>query len=311
VRIDPEDALQPVYTPAAEKLSMLRPRNRTTRSLQTDYQMTSYSAMAALSEHEDHASAANLEELRDEAPGPEILHRGLPAGANFGNLVHDSLENLSFQSLAKKEDNSEYIRRLCSRYGLALSPEAVQDLLFTVVSTPLAAVGQGHPVFSLAGLDERQCIMEMPFYFHMSRLQTEKVNEILAGEPTVTRLSHKGMQGYLTGFVDLICRHNGKFYIFDYKTNYLGDNLKDYSGHRLQKAMASHNYGLQYWIYTLILHRHLQNVLPGYSFESHFGGVRYLFVRGMAPDAPGSGVFATLPSHLLLEELDNALGGEI
>jgi exodeoxyribonuclease V beta subunit len=150
----------------------------------------------------------------------------------------------------------------------------------------------------------------MPFYFHMSRMETAKINLILADEPTVVPLSHEVMQGYLTGFVDLVCEHDGRYYILDYKTNYLGDRARDYSSDKLVQAMASHNYGLQYWIYTLVLHRHLLNVLPGYSYTRHFGGVMYLFVRGMRADIPGSGVFRTLPSPELLARLDGAVGGE-
>jgi len=58
-----------------------------------------------------------------------------------------------------------------------------------------------------------------------------------------------------------------------------------------------------------VLHRYLQNVVPDYRYEDHFGGVLYLFVRGMAPETPGSGVFRTLPSPALLKELDRAMGG--
>jgi exodeoxyribonuclease V beta subunit len=117
------------------------------------------------------------------------------------------------------------------------------------------------------------------------------------------------MRGYLTGFVDLICEHHGKFYIMDYKTNFLGELMTDYGPDQLVAAMQSHNYGLQYWIYTLVLHRHLQNVLPDYRYEQHFGGVKYLFVRGMSTDIPGSGVFSTLPDYHKLLELDLAIGG--
>jgi exodeoxyribonuclease V beta subunit len=73
--------------------------------------------------------------------------------------------------------------------------------------------------------------------------------------------------------------------------------------------MASHNYGLQYWIYTLVLHRYLANVLPGYRYETHFGGVFYLFVRGMSPAVPGSGVYAAQPAQETLARLDAAVGG--
>jgi exodeoxyribonuclease V beta subunit len=295
------------WSPKAEKAVELSALSPGKRSLHTDYQMSSYSAMASLSEHEDHGAAAPAE-VEEEPQGEtvaRILYPGLPAGAGFGNLIHDSLEQLSFPSLAAKEDNSREIARLCKRYGISLEAQTVRDLLATIVTTPL--IGQSG--FSLAGLAEGRCVKEMPFYFHMSRMETATINTILADEPTVVPLSHKVMQGYLTGFVDLVCEHDGMYYILDYKTNYLGERAGDYSGGNLVQAMAAHNYGLQYWIYTLVLHRHLQNVLPGYSYARHFGGVMYLFIRGMRVDSPGSGVFRALPSAGLLARLDRAVGG--
>ncbi len=149
----------------------------------------------------------------------------------------------------------------------------------------------------------------MGFYFHLGRLATERINRILADEPTVVPLAHKTMRGYLTGFIDLVCEYRGKFYILDYKTNFLGDALADYQTDNLLAAMQAHNYGLQYWIYTLVLHRHLQNRLASYRYQDHFGGVMYLFVRGMAPDIPGSGVFAASPDYEKVVALDLAIGG--
>ena len=149
----------------------------------------------------------------------------------------------------------------------------------------------------------------MGFYFHLSRLATDRINTILASELTVAPLGHKVMRGYLTGFIDLICEYDGKYYILDYKTNFLGELVSDYGPESLVEAMQGHNYGLQYWIYTLVLHRHLQNLIPDYDYRSHFGGIMYLFVRGMSPDIPGSGVFSTLPDYHKLLELDQAIGG--
>jgi exodeoxyribonuclease V beta subunit len=176
------------------------------------------------------------------------------------------------------------------------------------VTTPLAPPA-GAAGFSLAQLDERCCLKEMGFYFHLSRLTTARINEILADERTVVPLGHRVMRGYLTGFIDLVCATGGRYYILDYKTNFLGETLADYRGENLTAAMQSHNYGLQYWIYTLVLHRHLRNRQADYRYQDHFGGVMYLFVRGMAPDIPGSGVFTARPAHEKLVALDRAIGG--
>ena len=103
---------------------------------------------------------------------------------------------------------------------------------------------------------------------------------VLQDTPTFQPLTSKQMCGYLTGFIDLICEYKGLYYVMDYKTN----SLPDYTPENLTRAMREHNYGLQYWIYTVVLHRYLQLRLPDYDYETHFGGVRYLFVRGMQPE---------------------------
>ena len=69
-------------------------------------------------------------------------------------------------------------------------------------------------------------------------------------------------------------------------------------------AMAEHHYYLQYLIYCLALHRYLRLRLPGYDWETHVGGALYLFLRGMQPAQPGSGVFFHKPDTRLINALD-------
>lgn len=278
------------------------------RSLYTDWQMSSYSALAMLSEYEHEGEA--LEIVASSGAGRSVPVLGLPMGASFGNVIHDLLEELPFAAIAQgSQDHSPLLRQKCLRYGVMADPEAIGELLRQVVTTPLLATDRDEN-FSLAGVDARRCLKEMGFYFHLGLLATEQINVILAGEPTVAPLAQKSMRGYLTGFIDLVCQFSGKYYILDYKTNYLGDALDDYHSDKLIAAMLAHNYGLQYWIYTLVLHRHLQNRLPGYSYQEHFGGVMYLFVRGMAQDIPGSGIFSTRPDYDKVLALDAVLGGD-
>ena len=291
------------YTKGGSVATELAPFPSTGRSLHSDWQMSSYSAMASLSEYDDPSLPVRPVGEEVTIPCPN-----LPAGAGFGNVVHDILEATSFAAIAAGADFNEEITRRCSRYGVKAEGATLQSLLHNIVTTPLA-VDTG-TAFNLAVLTEERYFKEMPFYFHPDRISTREINTILSTEPAVTPLSHTVMQGYLTGFVDLFCEHDGKYYLFDYKTNYLGNNLSDYLPGNLVRAMAAHNYGLQYWIYTLVLHRHLQNVQPDYDYRRHFGGVMYLFVRGMIPTIPGSGVYFTLPDKDLLERLELCMGGK-
>jgi exodeoxyribonuclease V beta subunit len=74
--------------------------------------------------------------------------------------------------------------------------------------------------------------------------------------------------------------------------------------------MRAHRYDLQYLLYTLALHRYLQYRLPEYDYSTHIGPVCYLFLRGMDPQTPESGVFRTLPDPGLIQELDACIRGE-
>jgi exodeoxyribonuclease V beta subunit len=124
----------------------------------------------------------------------------------------------------------------------------------------------------------------------------------------VGQLSFSSLRGYLRGFVDLVVRHRGRYYVLDYKSNHLGQHARDYGRVKLWEAMSAHHYVLQYLVYTVALHRYLRLRAPGYDYEKHFGGVYYLFVRGMDPDhAPGTGVFHDRPSFALVEALDALL----
>jgi exodeoxyribonuclease V beta subunit len=127
----------------------------------------------------------------------------------------------------------------------------------------------------------------------------------------VRRLPFAQLSGYLKGFIDLVFAHGGQWFVVDYKTNDLGPHATDYRQSRLLAEMQRHHYVLQYHLYSVALHRYLQRRLAGYEYARHFGGVLYLFVRGMAPGhAAGSGVFFDRPAPALIEALSATLAGE-
>ncbi|MGZ5029532.1 MAG: UvrD-helicase domain-containing protein [Methylobacter sp.] len=279
------------------------------RSLYTTWQMSSYTGLSALSLHdapelpEDKAGEQTL--VAKSEPGSAAME--LPRGAHTGNVVHDLLENNAFIDLAQRKNISLQRDKACQRYGLKLErPEMLDELLQAVVATPLSATNVD---FCLMNLTEQQCLKEMPFYLSMQAMDVAQINQILQDTPAFQPLTAKQMCGYLTGFIDLVCAfpdsRENRYYVMDYKTNY----LPDYSQDSLTHAMREHNYGLQYWIYTVVLHRYLQTRLPEYNYESHFGGVRYLFVRGMRPDQPMSGVYQGRPDLERVEALAALFGG--
>jgi len=185
----------------------------------------------------------------------------------------------------------------------------LMGLLRDVIRSPLSP-GDGVESFSLLDLAEQDLLKEMPFYFHLREESTERINELLAFSDVVQPIQERKLRGYLTGFVDLVCRYRGRYYIMDYKSNYLGDYFSEYGQGGLVAAMRDHNYGLQYWIYTLVLHRFLAGTLPAYSYQQNFGGVFYLFTRGMNPEYPGNGVFFDRPDFRVLDGLQKSLGAD-
>jgi exodeoxyribonuclease V beta subunit len=270
------------------------------RSLYTYWQMSSYTALSALSL--DEAPELPEDKAREQQDKPEQVPMELPRGAHTGNVVHDLLENNVFIDLAKRKDISVQRDKACQRYGLKLEhPEMIDALLYAVVATPLSDKDAD---FCLMNLPEKRCLKEMPFYLSMQPMDANQINLVLQDTPAFQPLTSKQMCGYLTGFIDLICEHKGHYYVIDYKTN----GLPDYKPETLTHAMREHNYGLQYWLYTVVLHRYLQNRLPDYDYETHFGGVRYLFVRGMQSELAMSGVYQDRPDFDRVEALTELFG---
>jgi exodeoxyribonuclease V beta subunit len=108
------------------------------------------------------------------------------------------------------------------------------------------------------------------------------------------------VRGMLKGFIDLVFATNGRYYLLDYKSNWLGKTRGLYPGGDGQ-AMRTHRYDLQYQLYSLALHRYLRHRIADYDYERHFGGVIYLFLRGMDGQDGGQGIFTTRPALPLIE----------
>ena len=123
------------------------------------------------------------------------------------------------------------------------------------------------------------------------------------------RLPFLPFHGTLKGYVDLVFRHEGLFWVVDYKSNHLGNTYADYNNDHLHDAMVHHHYILQAHLYVLALHRYLRWRMPEYDYDQHMGGYRYAFLRGMTPERPGHGVYGDRPSRSCIDALDRLLEG--
>ncbi len=121
-------------------------------------------------------------------------------------------------------------------------------------------------------------------------------------------LAFEPMRGFMRGFMDLVFHSRGRFYLVDWKSNYLGPAVEDYGPAALAEEMERELYPLQYHLYTVALHRYLKQRLSGYEYDRHFGGVFYVFLRGV--DASGGyGIHRARPSLAVIQELEKALIG--
>ena len=119
------------------------------------------------------------------------------------------------------------------------------------------------------------------------------------------------IHGFLRGYIDLVVEHAGRWYVLDYKSNWLGPGPGSYAPEALAATMCAGGYTFQSLIYLVALHRYLTVRLPGYEYERHVGGAFYLFVRGIDPAAgTRRGVYFDRPSAACLHALDDCFRGD-
>lgn len=303
--VDPDAGLPPVMSVvAAEGRPVLPDFSRSLRRRWRVSSFTGLSEAAHEQESPDHDAQAPalLLPLQDDIP-PEGIH-AFPRGARAGVFWHALLEDFVGGEAVVTDVLQQIADRLQEH---ALPPDwipVVQATLQTLLATALDAEGA-----RLGHLESARA--EMEFLYPVQQLSPADFLCL----PDVPPLYHEALkaiafpvlQGYLKGFIDLIYRQDGRYYVLDYKTNWLGPDDSAYTAERMQQAMASSHYYLQYWLYVLALHRHLKTVKTDYDYDRDIGGVRYLFLRGIA--AGTRGVYAAKPSRQLVEALDELMQG--
>ena len=235
------------------------------------------------------------------------------AGSDYGTLLHDLLQWQAQNGWPAAHSPSgtpawnNLLARKVQRFDL---DDAAQTLLTewmaALVSTPLPLLDSDHHDFAiiLGATNPRQYWAEMAFTLTVQSLDTWHIDRLmhLYIHPHAARpaLQPRRLAGMLTGFIDLVIEHAGRYYVLDYKSN----KLTDYSRLPLQEAILTHRYDVQITLYVLALHRLLKARLPEYDYDVHTGGALYLFLRGI--DQPGAGVYAYHPPKALIEAMDLA-----
>ena len=286
-----------------------------TGKVEQSWQLTSFSGLTGSMKHEYRIDVPDFDMLvipEDEVQRqPALLSRfSFPRGARAGECLHSILEELDFTQVVAPELEDMVARKL-DHFGfdetwLPVVCEWMQSVLDTHLDSDAS--------LQLRMLGRQQRFVEMEFHYPLAGLTADGLDGImkqLAGfRSDQPHLNFNPVNGMMKGFIDLIFEHEGRFYVADYKSNHLGASFDDYQHDALQEAIGAHRYDLQYLIYTMALHRYLKLRLPGYDYEKHFGGVYYLFLRGMDPQHGAErGVYYDRPEHGLVDRLDLLFAG--
>ncbi len=231
-----------------------------------------------------------------EVEGIHAFRRGTQAGT----CLHEILERVDFADLTGAP---EIIERRLRAYSIEGFDEVVLEQIRKLVALPLAA---GTDRFHLRDVPNESRIAELEFSFPLRGLTIARLADAfqLAATPLpLERLQFQLVNGFMNGFIDLIFEHGGRFYIVDWKSNWLGPTTASYSPAAIAAEMQRSFYTLQLRIYSVALHRYLRLRLADYDFDRHFGGAFYIFLRGLEPARPENGVHFERPSREFVEKL--------
>lgn len=307
--------LEQSYQPPRQDVETFNVRKMHT-NIEHDWYLTSYSALV----HQGRHTQAPLESARfDIDVQNETDHEltignsifDFPRGSTPGTCLHTVFEKVDFNH---NENHTYEIDIALRNAAIGIQQDQDrgsiwQDTIEKLVDDVLSTALDGEKLI-LNGIQPQQRLTEMEFIFPVQHLSAPLVNKHIAKHDPISAqalpLSFTQMSGMLKGFIDLTFCYQGKYYILDWKSNFLGSCVHDYSQTAMQQAMLEHRYDFQYQLYSLALHKFLASRIADYEYQKHFGGVYYLFLRGIEPSTD-NGVFYTKPSLELIEGLDTLM----
>ncbi len=259
-----------------------------------------------------------------EPPDPLFV---FPAGPQTGECWHAILERLDFQ--ASDDVLRAVVRQELDRYNVLPHPasnhastleEAVFRMIRGVLDLPLPTPEGNILCLRDVQAADRRAELDFSFTLADAPRTTAEIGRILRAHwatdasrriflETLHGWDQPIPRGFLTGFMDLVFRAHGRYYIVDWKSNTLEGTVASFDHARLRQEMAKHRYVLQYLLYTVALDRYLRGFPTlGYTYGTGFGGVYYVFLRGLE-NRETHGIFFDRPSELLIRELANYLIG--
>lgn len=287
--------------------------------IERDWWLSSFTALSKRLRHDGKSSPnrdSDLTEIQADSSSfdrqrenESLLRFNMLKGARTGNFLHSLLEHTNF---TQDDWASQLVSKTPTLSELA-ADHSLEDLvnwLNEIIHCPLTA-NTDHLAFSLKQIPNNKMLKEVEFYFPMENASSERLTELLSEHRRdyyhkrlnakvscvkeseldnnsmtlqanrVSLPSYASLKGMMHGFIDLVFEHEGKYFLCDYKSSHLGDNLDDYSQASLHENIERNHYDLQYLIYSVALHRYLKASLEDYDPKTHFGGSYYLYLRGM------------------------------
>lgn len=292
------EALNPAenyYQPYKKKNTLSNLPTVNFKLLHENWRRMSYSMLRA--EHSISVKPKNQEQLLDY---DNFIFNQLRKGAKTGNMLHFIFENIHFHDQSKWLD----VVNLAIERFMPQQQEVYVPMLMTLLNHVLNTyIKIDEDEFKLSEVNSFKCIHEFEFDFTVNNFIPGDLNKLSNEELHIEAKAFPILEGIMNGKIDLFFEHKGKYYVLDWKSNYLGDAVSNYEKPELQDTMSENNYHLQYLIYTLAVKKYLESRLPNFNYKYQFGGVIYLFLRGMRNNLE-TGIFTYKPQISTIANLD-------
>ncbi len=291
------------YRRQFDKIEKLKPRPFLGK-IDKGWKVSSFTSLSSTNPSSDAADRPDYDEItvirpiRDSRLDKNHIF-SFPRGARAGTFMHALFENLDFTHPSPELIN---LQLLNFGYDVEKWQAVILTLVDDVLNTPLE---QNLLNFALSGISRQKRLNELEFYYPISEVMPQGLGTIFADfGHQVSFNSFAPVRGFMKGYIDMVFEYEGRYYLADYKSTMLGTQPEAYHYSSLKEVMRREGYILQYHIYAVALHRYLSARLPHYRYEEHFGGIYYLFLRGMRPEwGADYGIYREKPAAALINQL--------
>ena len=318
-------------------------------AVDNSFSVTSYSAITSGAHNDMFASSADEKETSvedgdsDDSKDKDLINFNFAKGSTAGSFLHKLMEIVLAKDDVDKADKDSLYNFVNSQlkydfYHLVSKPGddedtknekivALSQWLYDILNANLLPKAKDGNQVKLSNLKALDCARELDYFLPCKDFKVRVLNGIchdfyesevkafeLTSIPELPDLKKSNFKGFMNGSLDLVAKFvtetGPKFYMIDYKSNYLGNSYSRYTQQKILKSIFESRYDVQILFYSLALYRFLKTSLPNFSYENDFGGVMYLYLRGMNSfDARSSGQFYVKPSEALIERLDKLFNG--